>query len=79
MREHFEDASSALVEVNPYRCESRSTGRKDNVSSINSKAIRGSHAVDLMWILKKILSSSHEQNDELRNWMRIEEGMKQNS
>ena len=78
MREDFEAASSSLTEVDPYRRTSRSTGRNADVSSIEFKASRGSSGVDLRWHTKEdFIKISQEQKDELRNWMKTAEGMKQ--
>ena len=47
MREDFEVASSSLIEVDPYRRLSRSTGRDDNVSIVYFKSGLGSSGFDL--------------------------------
>ena len=78
MREDFEAAASSLIEVDPYRRKNRGIGRNADVSSIDFKTGRRSSGVDLRWHPKEeFVKLSPEQNDELRNWMKTAEGMKQ--
>ena len=78
MRNDFEAASSALIEVDPYRRSQRiPPPRGANVSAIDFNAGRGSTGVDLRWHptrdFKKLPS---DQKDELISWMKTQEGKK---
>ncbi len=80
MRNDFEGAASALIEVDPYRKGQgggQGKGRGAQISSIDFKAGRGSTGVDLRWHPKKEFRNlSDEQREELTTWMRTSEGKK---
>ena len=80
MRNDFEVAASALIEVDPYRKSQRGEqgkGRGAQISAIDFKAGRGSTGVDLRWHPKKEFKSlTDEQRDELTTWMKTSEGRK---
>ena len=80
MRNDFEAAASALIEVDPYRKSQRNgtgNGRGAQISAIDFGAGRGSTGVDLRWHPKKEFRNlSDEQRDELTKWMRTSEGKK---
>jgi hypothetical protein len=79
MRQDFEAAATALIEVDPYRRSQRSHGTPStaNVSSIDFSAGRGSTGVDLRWHPKKDFKAlPDDQRDELTDWMRTNEGRK---
>ena len=79
MRNDFEAAASALIEVDPYR-RSNKTGhnpRTANVSAIDFSAGRGKTGVDLRWHPRKDFKKlPNDQKDELREWMKTQEGKK---
>ena len=76
MRENFETASSALIEVDPYRRTTRPNARPPaQVSAIDFSSGRGDSGVDLRWHTPtefKALSS--EQKTELSTWQRSPDG-----
>ena len=79
MRNDFEGASSALIEVDPYRRSQRTSDpRSANISAIDFNAGRGTSGVDLRWHptcdFKKL---PNDQKDELLQWMKTQEGKKQ--
>ena len=80
MRNDFEAAASALIEVDPYRKSQRSgagNGRGAQIAAIDFGAGRGSTGVDLRWHPKREFKNlSDEQRDELVKWMRTGEGKK---
>lgn len=82
MREDFESAASALIEVDPYRRSNRignagTPSKPANVGSIDFSAGRGTTGVDLRWHssndFKKL---NDDQKNELRNFMKSQEGKK---
>ena len=79
MRENFETAASAIIEVDPYRRSQRggAVPRNATVSAIDFAAGRGSTGVDLRWHPKKEFNDlSQDQKDELTAWQRSDEGRK---
>ena len=80
MRNDFEAAASALIEVDPYRKSQRSgagNGRGAQIAANDFGAGRGSTGVDLRWHPKREFKNlSDEQKDELVKWMRTGEGKK---
>ena len=78
MREHFERAASALIEVDPYRKSQRITppiNKAARVSAIDFSAGRGSTGVDLRWYPRKdFLKLPTNQKDELMEWIKTESG-----
>ena len=79
MREHFERASSALIEVDPYRRSQRVTNsistKPASVSAIDFSAGRGSTGVDLRWYPRKeFLKLPSNQKSELMEWMKTDTG-----
>ena len=78
MRNDFEIAASALIEVDPYRRAQRPVpGRNANVSSIDFSAGRGSSGVDLRWHpTKDFKKLPEDQKSELVHWMSTQEGKK---
>ena len=79
MRNDFELAATALIEVDPYRRLTKSGAgvRNANVSAMEYGAGRGVSGVDLRWHPHKEFKklTSHQQ-DELRDWMKTQEGKK---
>ena len=79
LRTNFENASSHLIEVDPYRRSSRNPtpgggGKSAHVSSV-SFAGRGNSGVDLRWHTRKeFLALSSDQKDELIQWQTTPEG-----
>ena len=79
MRNDFEMAASALIEVDPYRKGQRgnNNNRTANVSAIDFDAGRGKTGVDLRWHPKSEFKKlTDDQKDELMKWMRTSEGKK---
>jgi len=79
MRENFETAASAIIEVDPYRRSQRGgpTPRNATVSAIDFAAGRGSTGVDLRWHPRKeFYDLSQDQKEELTAWQRSDEGRK---
>ena len=79
MRNDFELAASALIEVDPYRRGNKSgtAPRTANVSAIDFSAGRGSSGVDLRWHPhKEFKKLPEDQKNELREWMQTQEGKK---
>ena len=79
MRNNFEAAATAMIEVDPYRRSQRGTSTKGGatVSAIDFSAGRGSTGVDLRWHHKKeFMSLPAEQRDELSTWIKTNEGRK---
>ena len=72
MRQDFEAAASALIEIDPYRRSQKNpTGnRQANVSAIDFGAGRGTTGVDLRWHPRKDSKKlSEEQKDELNPFL----------
>ena len=77
MRNDFESAASALIEVDPYRRSQRPGAKTANVSAIDFSAGRGTTGVDLRWHPKKDFKDlPDDQRDELVQWMRTNDGRK---
>lgn len=79
MRNDFESAASALIEVDPYKRSQRVPGtpKAANVSSIDFNAGRGDTGVDLRWHPKgEFMKLSQDQRDELSSWQKTDEGRK---
>ena len=81
MRTDFEVASSALIEVDPYRRSQKNPqGQQrggDNISAIDFNAGRGSSGVDLRWHHpKEFKALPNDQKDELVTWQKSQEGKK---
>ena len=79
MRNDFEAAASALIEVDPYkRSQKTTTGpREANISAIDFSAGRGSSGVDLRWHPpKEFKKLTDAQKNELTDWMKTQEGKK---
>ncbi len=79
MRNDFEVAASALIEIDPYRKSQRGGGgnRNAQISAINFDAGRGSTGVDLRWHPKREFKNlSDAQRDELVTWMKTNDGKK---
>ena len=80
MRNNFEAAASALIEVDPYRRSHKTpttTGRDANISAIDFSAGRGSSGVDLRWHHpKEFKKLPAAQKEELTTWMKTQEGKK---
>lgn len=80
MRNDFELASSALIEVDPYKRSSKSGGnqREASINAIDFSAGRGPKTnVDLRWYPRKEFKAlSNEQKDELKEWMQTQDGKK---
>jgi hypothetical protein len=79
MRDDFEKAASALIEVDPFKRSNKVGGnpRNANVSAIDFGAGRGTTGVDLRWHSNKDFKKlSEEQKTELRSFMRSQEGKK---
>ena len=78
MRNDFEAAATAMIEVDPYRRSQRTPGKGGaNVSAIDFGAGRGTSGVDLRWHPKKeFMSLPVEQRDELSAWIKTNDGRK---
>ena len=78
MRNDFEAAATAMIEVDPYRRSQRTPGKgAANVSAIDFGAGRGTSGVDLRWHPKKeFMSLPVEQRDELSAWIKTNDGRK---
>lgn len=79
MRNDFEAAASAVIEVDLYHHSNKScdTLMTANVSAIDFKAGCGNTGVDLCWYLHKDFNKlTDNQKDELREWMKSQEGKK---
>ena len=80
MRNDFELAASALIEVDPYKRSQRqvpSNPRDANVSAIDFNAGRGDSGVDLRWHSKgDFMKLTQDQRDELTSWQKTDEGRK---
>ncbi len=79
MRNDFEVAASALIEVDPYRKAQcgEGKGRGAQILAIDFKAGRSSTGVDLQLHPKEEFKSlTDEQHDELTTWMKTSEGKK---
>ena len=77
MRNDFEAAASALIEVDPFRRSNKAGGtpRMANVSAIDFNAGRGASGVDLWWYThKEFKKLSEDQKQELHEFMRTQEG-----
>jgi len=77
MRESFERAASALIEVDPYKRAQRPapTNRNANVSGIDFHAGRGNSGVDLRWHPRReFLKLPQNQKDELMEWLGTDPG-----
>ena len=76
MRDDFESAANALIEVDPYtrarRVKPNSTAQ---VSSVDFNSGRGDTGVDLRWHTpKEFKDLTQEQKDELVQWQRTDDG-----
>lgn len=77
MRNDFELAAGTLIEVDPFRRSTRSSGRSANVSAIDFSAGRGSTGVDLRFYPHdKFIALPKDQQDELREWLHTKPGKK---
>ena len=78
MRNDFEAAATAMIEVDPYRRSQRTPGKGGaNVSAIDFGAGRGTSGVDLRWHPKKeFMNLPVEQRDELSAWIKTNDGRK---
>ena len=78
MRENFERAAGALIEVDPYKRSYRtasSNSKTAHVSAIDFSAGRGSTGVDLRWYPRKeFLKLPASQKTELMDWMKTDSG-----
>ena len=78
MREHFERASCALIEVDPYKRTQRASNtnaKPVNVSAIDFSAGRGTTGVDLRWYpCRDFLKLPANQKTELMEWTRTDAG-----
>ena len=81
MRTDFEVASSALIEVDPYRrLQKTPQGQQRggaNISSIDFNAGRGSSGVDLRWHHPtEFKALPNDQKEELMKWQKSQDGRK---
>ena len=80
MRNDFEAAAAALIEVDPYKRSSKGGGnpREASINSIDFSAGRGPKTgVDLRWYPRKEYAAlSDDKKDELKSWMDTQEGKK---
>ena len=79
MRNDFELAASALIEVDPYKRSQKPipSPRNANISAIDFNAGRGDTGVDLRWHPKgEFMKLTQEQRDELSSWQKTDEGRK---
>ena len=79
MREQFESAATALIEVDPFKRSSKAGGnpREANISSLDSSAGRGKPGVDLRCHpTKDFKALSDEQQAELKTFMKSSDGKK---
>ncbi len=79
MRNDFESAASAMIEVDPYKRSNKSNAnqRTANISAIDFSAGRGSSGVDLRWHPhKEFKRLPEDQKNDLREWMKTQEGKK---
>ena len=80
MRNDFELAATALIEVDPYRSGAKSSGsgREATVSGIDFSAGRGPKTgVDLRWYSKEQFKKlSEDEKSELKEYMNTKEGKK---
>ena len=78
MRNDFEAAATAMIEVDPYRRSQRTPGKGGaTMSAIDFGAGRGNSGVDLSWHPKKeFMSLPVEQRDELSAWIKTNDGRK---
>lgn len=76
LRNDFEKAASALIEVDPYNWSCRPGAKTTaNVSSIDFSSGRGTSGVDLRWHTRKeLMALEPEQRDELVSWQKTPEG-----
>ena len=78
MRNDYESAASALIEVDPYRRSQRIPNPKTaSVSAIDFSAGRGTTGVDLRWYPRNDFKAlPHDQKEELIEWMKSNDGKK---
>ena len=78
MRNDYESAASALIEVDPYRRSQRNPNPKTaSVSAIDFSAGRGTSGVDLRWHPRNDFKSlPSDQKEELIEWMKSNDGKK---
>ena len=80
MRQNFEAAAAHILEVDPYRKNSRQNtggGNRANISDARFTAGRGDSGVDLRWYPRKeFIKLSQDQKDELTAWQKTNAGKK---
>ena len=80
MRNDFEAAASALIEVDPYKRSNKSTSntREASINAIDFSAGRGPKTgVDLRWYPRKEFKAlPDDQRKELQEWVETQEGKK---
>ena len=76
MREDFETAANALIEVDPYRRSQRQPNKPTaQISAIDFSSGRGDSGVDLRWHTpNEFRSLNQEQKDELTSWQKTPDG-----
>jgi hypothetical protein len=76
MREDFESAANALIEVDPYRRSQRQPQKPaGQVSAIDFSSGRGDSGVDLRWHTPtEFRALTQEQKDELTSWQKSPDG-----
>ena len=76
MREDFELAANALIEVDPYKRTQRQPNRPNaQISAIYFSSGRGDTGVDLRWHTpSEFKSLPQEQKDELSSWQKLPDG-----
>jgi hypothetical protein len=77
MRNDFEKAAAALIEVDPYSKARRPHTNKSSaqISAIDFASGRGGSGVDLRWHTPlEFKALSHEQRDDLVSWQKTPEG-----
>jgi hypothetical protein len=75
MRENFEAAANALIEVDPFRRSQRPPGKPATVSAIDFSSGRGDSGVDLRWHTpSEFQSLTQDQKTELVCWQKSAEG-----
>ena len=76
MREDFELAANALIEVDPYRRSQRQPGKPTaQISAIDFSSGRGDSGVDLRWHTpQEFKALNQDQKDELVSWQKTPDG-----
>lgn len=76
MREDFELAANALIEVDPYRRSQRQPNKPNaQISAVDFSGGRGDSGVDLRWHTPgEFKSLNQEQKDELVSWQKTSDG-----